>query len=36
MESQAALKLTIDMYEKNEGKVYLEYIVSDDDSTMST
>ena len=34
MESSTALKLCIDIYKKSERKVFLEKIVSDDDSTM--
>ena len=34
MEAKLALRLTEQMYDKKNGKVYLQQIVSDDDSTM--
>ena len=34
MEASAGLQITENIFNNSEGRVYLEYIVSDDDSTM--
>ena len=34
MEASAAMKLTVEIYEKSNQKVFIEFIVSDDNSTM--